>query len=43
MATPDRKRNNARKAAARAYQSEHPGVRYKSAHNHVSPDSRDSE
>lgn len=43
MATPDRKRNNARKAAARAYQSEHPGVRYKSAHNHVSPDSRDRE
>lgn len=43
MATPDRKRNNARKAAARAYQSEHPGVRYKSAHNQVSPDSCDSE
>lgn len=38
MATPDRERNNARKAAAREYQSKNPGMRYKAALNQVSTD-----
>lgn len=38
MATPNRKRNNARKAAARAYQREHPGIRYQAALNQVTND-----
>lgn len=39
MANPDRKRNNARKAAAREHQRKHPGMRYKPALNQVSGDS----
>lgn len=38
MATADRERNNARKAAARAYQHKHPGVRYKAALNQIASD-----
>lgn len=38
MATADRERNNARKAAAREYQRKHPGVRYKAALNQIAND-----
>lgn len=34
---PHRRRNNARKAAARRYQREHPGSTYAQAHAHTSP------
>lgn len=38
MATADRERNNARKAAAREYQRKHPGVRYQAALNQIAND-----
>lgn len=37
MNEPHRRRNNARKAAARRYQREHPGSTYAHAHAHTSP------